>query len=134
MATITRFEDLEIWQLARTLSREIFETYSTSGLFQKDYSLVDQMNRASGSIMDNIAEGFERNGRKEFIQFLAIAKGSCGEIKSQLYRALDRKYILQPHFDHLCSKADILAKKIGAFISYLSTSPHKGTKFKSKLS
>ncbi len=133
MATIRRFEDLEIWKLARELAKEIYETYIKSDLFLKGYALKDQINRASGSVMDNIAEGFERNGRNEFVAFLSIAKGSCGEIKSQLYRALDRKYILQQHFDCLCTKADVLAKKIGAFITYLSASPYKGTKFKSKL-
>lgn len=133
MATVTRFEDLEIWKLAREFARDIYETYSRSELFQKDYSLKDQISRASGSIMDNIAEGFERNGRREFLNFLSIAKGSCGETKSQLYRALDRKYILQEHFDHLCNKADLLGRKIGAFIKYLTISPHKGIKFKTKL-
>jgi four helix bundle protein len=132
MATITRFEDLEIWKLARDLAKSVFETYINSEPFKKDYSLKEQINRASGSVMDNIAEGFERNGRNEFISFLSIAKGSCGEIKSQLYRALDRKYILQPHFESLCNKADVLSKKIGAFMSYLAASAYKGTKFKTK--
>ena len=133
MATITRFEDLEIWQLARELALEIFNTYTHAEPFSKDFSLKDQINAASGSVMDNIAEGFERNGRNEFRQFLSIAKGSCGEIKSQLYRALDRKYILQQHFDYLCSKADVLGKKIGAFMNYLASSTHRGIKFKNKV-
>lgn len=133
MATVMRFEELEIWQLARELAKDIFELYSNSKPFSKDFGLIDQINRASGSVMDNIAEGFERNGRKEFLQFLSIAKGSCGEIKSQLYRALDRNYILQEHFDCLCNKAELLGRKIGAFIKYLTTSPHQGAKFKTKL-
>jgi four helix bundle protein len=132
MATITRFDDLEIWKLARELAREIFNTYSNCDHFSRDFALKDQINRASGSVMDNIAEGFERSGRNEFINFLSIAKGSCGEIKSQLYRALDRNYILQPHFEYLCNKADVLGKKIGAFINYLAASTYKGTKFKSR--
>lgn len=133
MATIKRFEDLEIWQLSRELAADIYKAYTGSESFSKDYSLKDQINRSSGSVMDNIAEGFERNGRNEFLHFLSIAKGSCGEIKSQLHRALDRKYILQPHFDYLCNKADTLAKKIGAFIHYLANTAHRGTKFKTKL-
>jgi four helix bundle protein len=133
MATVTRFEDLEIWKLARELAKDIFYTYTMSAAFFKDYGLRDQMNRSSGSIMDNIAEGFERNGRKEFLNFLSIAKGSCGEIRSQLHRALDRNYILQEHFDDLCKKAELLGRKIGAFIKYLTISPHKGAKFRSHL-
>lgn len=132
MATITRFEDLEIWQLARKLASDIFETYNFSEAFLKDYKLKDQINASSGSAMDNIAEGFERSGRNEFVNFLSIAKGSCGEIKSQLYRAMDRKYILQDRFDYLYNKADELGKRIGAFMNYLNTSTHRGNKFKNR--
>lgn len=132
MATITRFEDLEIWQLARKLTSEIFETYSNSEAFLRDYKLKDQINASSGSVMDNIAEGFERSGRNEFVNFLSIAKGSCGEIKSQLYRVMDRKYVLQDRFDYLYNKAEELGKKIGAFINYLNSSPYKGHKFKNR--
>lgn len=86
MATIKSFEEIEAWQTARSLSKEIFGL-TNFGSFSKDYGLRDQINRATGSIMDNIAEGFERGGSKEFIQFLAIAKGSAGEVRSQLHRA-----------------------------------------------
>jgi four helix bundle protein len=92
MATIKSFEEIEAWQRARPLSKEIFEL-KIFGSFSKDYRLRDQINRSTGSIMDNIAEGFERGGTKEFIQFLAIAKGSAGEVRSQLYRARDRKHL-----------------------------------------
>ena len=132
MATITRFEDLEIWQLARELANEIFETYSRSQEFSKDYKLKDQINGSSGSVMDNIAEGFERSGRNEFINFLTFSKGSTGEIKSQLYRALDRKYISAEKFEILYQKADLISKKDGAFINYLNSSNHKGNKFKNR--
>lgn len=132
MATITRFEDLEIWQLARTLAIEIFETWRNSETFSHDYKLKDQINASSGSTMDNIAEGFERNSNNEFVHFLSISKGSCGEVKSQLYRAMDRKYITQDRFEYLYKKADELGKKIGAFMNYLNTSPYKGNKFKNR--
>lgn len=86
MATIQKFEDLEIWQQARAICQNIEMLIQTTNL-KTNYSLKDQIDRSSGSIMDNIAEGFERNGNREFIQFLSIAKGSCGEVKSQSYRA-----------------------------------------------
>lgn len=88
MATIRKFEDLDIWQLARQLSKEI-KLLTDLDAFSKEFKLKDQMKRSSGSNMDNIAEGFDRNSRLEFINFLSIAKGSCGELKSQLYRCLD---------------------------------------------
>src|SRR6476660_2583916 len=92
MATISRFEDLEIWQLARTQANELWQIY-TVGVFAKDFELRNQINGSSGSVMDNIAEGFERSGNKEFSNFLLISKGSNGEVRSQLYRAYDRKYL-----------------------------------------
>lgn len=88
MATIKKFEDIEIWQLARKLNKEMYP-FLKSLIETKNYELNKQMEKAAGSIMDNVAEGFERDGTHEFIQFLAISKGSIGEIQSQLYRALD---------------------------------------------
>ena len=134
MSTITRFEDLEVWQLARELANEIFQIYSISEESSKDYKLKDQINGSSGSIMDNIAEGFERSGRNEFINFLSYSKGSVGEVKSQLYRTLDRKYISQEQFDKLYCKADQIGKKNGALMSYLNSSSNKGSKFKNRQS
>lgn len=92
MATFKAFEDIEAWQKARDLVRRVYHI-SQGSEFSRDYALKDQMRRAAISIMSNIAEGFERNGNKEFIHFLSIAKGSAGEVRSQLYVALDQRYI-----------------------------------------
>jgi four helix bundle protein len=129
MATITRFEDLETWRMAREICKVVYKL-TMLDLFSKDFSLKDQVRRSSGSIMDNIAEGFERDGRKEFRQFLSIAKASCGETRSQLYRAFDQKYISKQQFDLLCEMLITESKKIGAFMNYLQQSEFKGTKYK----
>src|SRR5215813_3880386 len=100
MATIKKFEDIKSWQKARELNGIIGKLVD-SGRFKKSFRLISQIEGSAGSIMDNIAEGFERGGNKEFIQFLYIAKGSCGELRSQLYRALDRKYICDDEFEKL---------------------------------
>jgi four helix bundle protein len=128
MATIRSFEDIEAWQRARTLSKEIFEL-TLMGSFAKDFSLRDQINRASGSVMDNIAEGFERGGTREFIQFLSIAKGSAGEVRSQLYRALDRKHLEENQHSRLMEQIKAVSKMITGFIAYLRESNIKGIKF-----
>ncbi len=129
MATIKNFEDLEIWQLARALCDNIFNIIETTAL-KNDYKLKEQINGSSGSIMDNIAEGFERDGNKEFGQFLSIAKASCGETRSQLYRVFDRKHIDEDAFNTLKDKAFKLSNKIGSFMRYLRNSDFKGSKFK----
>jgi four helix bundle protein len=124
-------EDLEIWQLARNLSKQVYQlTFSEPLSF--DFRLKDQMRGSSGSIMDNIAEGFERSSRLEFINGLSISKGETGELKSQLYRCLDNKYINEAKFKELYSDADILTKKITNFIAYLNSSKIKGQKFKNR--
>src|SRR6188508_350373 len=104
MATFKSFEDIQAWQKARELCK-IIGNILDAGRFKKNFSLLDQIERSSGSIMDNIAEGFERSGNREFLQFLYISKGSCGEFRSQLYRALDRNYINQSEFNELYSLA-----------------------------
>jgi four helix bundle protein len=128
MAKIERFEDLQVWQLAREICNDVWTLFETTSL-GKDYELKNQMSRCSGSVMDNIAEGFERNGTREFIQFLSISKGSCGELKSQLYRALDRKHITQEQFENIIAKTDTENKKIGSFIVYLNSKEYRGSKF-----
>lgn len=129
MATIRRFEDIEAWQKARELTRQI---YAVSGRepFARDFGLRDQVRRSALSIMSNVAEGFERGGSKEFAQFLAIAKGSAGETASQLYAALDQGYIDQGQFDRLTALTMQTGRLIGGLMSYLRTSKIKGVKFK----
>jgi four helix bundle protein len=128
MAKIEKFEDLKVWQIARDICNDTWHLIETTPI-AKDYELKNQMSRSSGSIMDNIAEGFERNGTREFIQFLCISKGSCGELRSQLYRALDRKHISNEQFFNLSQKTETENQKLGAFISYLNKSGFKGPKF-----
>ena len=128
MATIRRFEDLDIWQEARRLSCEIYKICSESDL-KADFRFRDQIKASSGSVMDNIAEGFERNGNNEFRQFLSIAKGSAGEARSQLYRALDFGYIGTEQFECLKSDYESLSGKISNFINYLNRQDFRGTKF-----
>ena len=129
MATINRFEDLEIWQLAFNQTKDFDLLVETTSL-AKDYELRNQMNSSSGSVMDCIAEGFERSGNSEFKNMLVIAKGSNGEFRSQLYRCLNRKHILQHNFDELYLKNDILGRKIMTFIQYLQKTEYKGQRYK----
>jgi four helix bundle protein len=115
---IARFEDLVIWQEARELCRFVYEITSTEP-FNRDYRFRDQIRASSGSIMDNTAEGFERGGNKEFLQFLSVAKGSCGETRSQSYRAFDCGYISQDTLDSLLDKTTRLSRQISSFMDYL---------------
>ncbi|MBS1657298.1 MAG: four helix bundle protein [Bacteroidetes bacterium] len=129
MATIKKFEELEIWQLARDLARDV-ETLIQENNFRHNFTLIDQMRRSSGSIMDNIAEGFEREGNKEFIHFLTIAKGSNGELRSQLYRGLDAHYFSDKEFQILYTKSETLGVKLKNLVTYLNSSEHRGQKFR----
>lgn len=131
MATITKFEQLDIWQLARIQTQDFDLLVETTPL-AKDYELRNQMNRSSGSVMDCIAEGFERSGNKEFKNFLVIAKGSNGEFRSQLYRCLDRRHIAKENFEYLYGKNVIIGNKLMSFITYLQNSHYKGQSRKQK--
>lgn len=129
MSTIKKFEDLEVWKMARELCQEIFQL-TLQEAFARDFGLKNQIRDSSGSVMDNIAEGFERDGSREFVQFLSISKGSCGERRSQLYRALDRDYITKEQFELLSQKTIDLGRKISNLMIYLKNSEIKGNKFK----
>lgn len=128
MASIEKFEDIEAWQKARELSREIYRV-TNQGAFAKDFGLRDQIRRASVSIMSNIAEGFGRGGNREFIQFLSMAKGSVSEVQAQIYVAVDAGYLTKDQFQQLYSLAQSTGNLIGGFIRYLTKSADKGVKF-----
>ena len=129
MAGFRNFEEINAWQKARALTREI---YSLSGRepFARDFGLRDQIRRASASVMSNIAEGFERNGRKEFLQFLAIAKGSAGEVSSQLFIALDQGYLSATDFERTRELAAEVGRLIGGLMQYLRSSKIRGMKYR----
>lgn len=131
MAAVNKFEDLEIWQLSRNLYNKV-SVISQKLRIQKEFRFAEQIKSSAGSIMDNIAEGFERSSRLEFLNSLSISKGETGELKSQLYRLFDDKYITQDEFFVLYNETDVVAKKIASFMVYLNTSEHKGLKFKNK--
>ncbi|WP_264531891.1 four helix bundle protein [Flavobacterium sp. N502540] len=128
MATLSRFEDLEIWKEARRLAKEIHLIAIHTEL-RSDLRFKNQIKASSGSVMDNIAEGFERDGNLEFRQFLSIAKGSAGETRSQLYRIFDFEYISDQKFEALKTDYENLSGKIKNFISYLNKKDFKGNKF-----
>jgi len=129
MATFQSFEDIDAWQKARELTRRIYEV-SDVGKFARDFGLRDQIRRASVSVLSNVAEGFERSGTGEFIQFLSAAKGSAGEVRAQLYVALDRNYIDVPTFQELNQLASQVSRMISGLMAYLKQSGIRGTKYK----
>lgn len=123
------FEDLEIWKSARELTNKIYGI-TTDGTFSRDYGLRDQIRRAAVSVMSNIAEGYERGGNQELIQFLSIAKGSSGEVRSQLYIAIDQGYVGKGEGEPLIDAFRKLSIMLNNFMEYLKGSPYKGTKYK----
>ena len=128
MSKIERFEDIDAWKKARELTKIIYEVTS-QGKLASDFSLRDQIRRAAVSIMANIAEGFEREGNKEFRQFLATAKGSAGEVKALLYVALDAGLTTMEQFQRIRTLADETSRLLAGFLRYLKTSDKKGSKF-----
>jgi four helix bundle protein len=118
LAKIERFEDIKAWGMAKDLVTAVYRL-SGDGKFSQDLGLKDQVRRASVSVMSNIAEGFERGSRTEFARFLRIAKGSCGEVRSQLYVALDLGYVNPQEFSVVKTKAEDLSKALSGFITYL---------------
>lgn len=128
MATIRKFEEFEIWQLAKEIYEKI-SPLSDSMRKNKDFRFAEQLKSSAGSVMDNIAEGFERDGNLEFRQFLSIAKGSAGETRSQIYRLFDYEYISEEKFIELKNNYENLSGKIKNFITYLNKKDFKGNKF-----
>jgi len=133
MAEIKRFEDIEAWQRTRQLVQAIYEI-SSLGDFAKDFGLKEQIRRAAVSVMSNIAEGFERGGDKEFLQFLALAKASGGEVRSQLYVALDQNYLNEAQFRSISEQAIQISQLIAGFMRYLQQSDLRGSKYLRKSS
>jgi len=129
MATFYRFEEIQVWQKARELTRKIYKVTS-QGPFARDFGLKDQIRDASVSIMSNIAEGYERSGTGEFKQFLSIAKGSSGEVRSELYVALDQGYLTQTVFESLSRDALEISRMLSGLMGYVKGSGLRGTKFK----
>ena len=125
------FEDLEVWKEARRLTNEVYAATRDTG-FSKDFGLRDQIRRAAVSVMSNVAEGFERGGNQEFVQFLYIAKGSCGEVRSQLYVAVDQGYIGKDQFVQMFNSFKRLSGMLSSLIDYLKGSRMKGEKFKKR--
>jgi four helix bundle protein len=125
---VKNFEDLNVWRQARQLTQQVYRL-TKSEKFIKDFGLRDQIQRAAVSIMSNIAEGFERGGNQEFVQFLYVAKASCGEVRSQLYVAFDQGYITDNDSEKLLQSFRRLSGMISNPITYLRQSDMKGEKF-----
>jgi four helix bundle protein len=127
--TIEKFEDLVIWQQGRELAKEIYEL-TKADCWREGFEFRNQIRNSSGSVPDNIAEGFEREGNNEFIQFLSISKGSCGECRSQIYRAFDRTYIDKVKLDYFVEKTSRICSKIHNTIISVRKSDFRGRKYK----
>ncbi|MDB3907446.1 four helix bundle protein [Crocinitomicaceae bacterium] len=128
MAVYRRFEDLQVWQDSRVLNKALFDILKDRD--DKSFGfLINHIFKTAGSVMDNIAEGFERNGKKEFIQFLSISKASAGELKSQLYRALDCEIISIKELESLIEKSNSIIAQLVLFMKYLQASKRRGSKY-----
>ena len=126
MGTITRFEDIEAWQTALELAREVYRL-SAMGMFAKDFGLRDQMRRAAVSVMSNVAEGYESRTQALFVDYLGRAKGSAGEVRAQLYVALDAGYVTEAEFDRLTDLSTKASRQISRFMDYLESHPPSRT-------
>jgi four helix bundle protein len=126
MATAERFEDLRCWQTGRQLTNLVY-TYSEDGAFSNDFSLKDQIRRASVSIMSNVAEGFNSRTTGQFVNLLGRARGSASEVQAQLYVALDRGYINQAQFEEGYDLADKVSRQIFRFTQYLESQSDQGS-------
>lgn len=126
---IEKFEDIKSWKMAREVTNTVYDL-SDEGEFSKDFALKNQIRKSCLSVLSNIAEGFERDGNREFSNFLAIAKGSCGEARAQLYVALDRGYVTENEFKKVQSQLTQTGRLLSAFMSYLKKSELKGPKYK----
>lgn len=123
-----RFEELELWICAKNFAVSVYKI-TDEGSFKKDFGLKDQLRRASVSVVSNIAEGYERNGNKEFVQFLSMAKGSAGEIRAQLYIVKDLNYITNNEFEVLIENITQISKMLSGFMNYIKQSELKGSKY-----
>ncbi len=129
MPTIKQFEDLEVWRAARALTKAIYRVSST-GQFARDFQLTNQIRRSANSVMSKIAEGFEGDGNREFQHFLAVAKGSCGEVRSQLFIAFDQGYVALNEFQSLCQEATKVSRLLSALMKHLRQSQMGDRKYK----
>jgi len=129
MSTFKRFEDMEVWKKAMILTKDIYKS-TNQPAFSKDYNLTNQIRKSAVSVASNIAEGAERDGNKEFINFLYIAKGSCGELSCQLQIALNLGYLEQENYKELSNLATEISRSLGRLIKYLRNSDFKGKKYK----
>lgn len=129
MGAIRRFEDIEAWQKSRELARAVYHVTAAKA-FSRDFGLCNQVRRAATSVMANIAEGFERDGNREFLQFLSVAKGSCGELRSFLYVALDQGDVTEADHRGLTKAADEISRMLAGLMAYLRRSSLTGRKYK----
>ena len=128
MAKFERFEDMEVWKLARDLCKSVHKLTRREP-FKSDYRFKAQIESSSGSIMDNIAEGFERGGNKEFRKFLRYSKGSSGEVRSQIIRAFDKDYISREECKEVYELTNVIGRKLKNLIEYLKRTKRKGTNY-----
>ena len=129
MPTVKQFEDLEVWRAARALTKAIYRV-SFTRKFATDFQLTNQMRRSASSVMSNIAEGFKRDGNREFQHFLVIAKGSCGEVRSQPFIAFDQGYAALNEFQSLCQEATQVSRLLSGLKKHLRQSQMHGRKHK----